>query len=249
MTTIPKRLKKEPLIEAIWQVQFEPAMDQPVGDLLPGILYAALRKDHPNLQLHRLPAADIPAHVALYDPNLRHIAKYRIKESGNPFLFQIGDRSVTLNCSKPYVGWNVFKSKTLALINILKESGLVPVPLRHSLRYLDLLNIEPAPDLSSFQLEIKIGGLDTHSKPLQMRIELPDKECLHVIQFATPAQVTLPDGLQSGSIVDIETFSINNPQSWQDVLEQLSQLHERSKHLFFEHIISQKTIVHLEPEY
>ena len=103
MNRIPKRLKQEPLIEAIWQVQFEPMGDMQIGDLLPGMLYAALRNDHPQLQLHRLPAADIPPQVAQIDPNLRHVAKYRMEEAGLPFLFQVGDRTVTLNCRRPHV--------------------------------------------------------------------------------------------------------------------------------------------------
>ena len=249
MTRIPKRLKKEPLVEVIWQVEFDPAMDRPIGDLLPGILYAALRQDHPHLQLHRLPTADMPTYVAQLDPNLHHLAKYRMEEAGTPFLFQVGDRSVTLNCRKPYVGWDIFKAKTIALINILENCGLIAVPIRHSLRYLDLLDLDPTPDLSSFLLDIKIGKLDTHAKPLQMRIEIPDNEHLHVIQFATPAQAMLSDGLQTGSIVDIETFSIHNPNSWQEVLDQLSELHECSKTLFFENILKQETIDRLEPEY
>jgi len=249
MTNIPVRLTNEPLIEAIWQVQFEPAIDQPIGDLLPGILYAGLRKEHPNLQLHRLPTADIPTHVAQLDPGLIHVAKYRMEEVGSPFLFQAGDRTVTLNCRKPYVGWNAFNAKTIALINILDNSGLIPVPLRHSLRYIDLLDLEPTPDLSSFKLNIKIGDIDTHAKPLQMRIELPYKDHLHVIQFAAPAQAMLTEGVKSGSIVDIETFSIHNPHSWQEVLDQLTLLHDRSKQLFFEQIMSQQAIDRLDPEY
>ena len=80
MNPIPKRLKKEPLIEAIWQAQFEPKEGLPVGDLLLGILYSALKVDYPNLQLHRLPTADIPAAFAQTDPNLRLSPKYRMEE-------------------------------------------------------------------------------------------------------------------------------------------------------------------------
>ena len=149
MNAIPKRLKKEPLIEAIWQVQFETAAETPIGDLLPGILFAALRNEHPNLQLQRLPAADIPAQMAQIDPNLRHMAKYRMEEPISPFMYQTGDRIITLNCRRPYSGWATFKGKILSLVGIIENSRLVPAPLRHSLRYIDLLTLEPAPDLSS----------------------------------------------------------------------------------------------------
>lgn len=247
---IPKRLNTEPLIEAIWQIQFDPVAGQLVGDLLPGVLYTALRnRNHPNIQLQRLPSADIPAQLAQGDPNLRYIAKYRIEEPEKPFLFQVGDRIVTLNCRNPYVGWDTFKNEIITLISILTECNLVPVPDRHSIRYIDLLDLEPAPDLSSFRIDIKIGELDTHSKPLQLRIELSDNEYQHVVQFASPAQASLLDSLKTGSIVDIETSSTLKPNSWEDILNQLDPLHDHSKRMFFEHIISQQAIERLDPEY
>lgn len=88
MNKIPTRLNKEPLIEAIWQAQFESKEGLRVIDLLPGILYTAFKTEHQDLQLHRLPTADIPAPVAQIDPNLRFSAKYRMEEPDSPFCFK-----------------------------------------------------------------------------------------------------------------------------------------------------------------
>jgi len=249
MIAIPKRLKKEPLIEAIWQVQFEPAADQPIGDILPGILFTELRKVHPNLQLQRLPSADIPAQMAQIDPNLRHMAKYRMEEPSSPFMFQVGDRIITLNCRRPYAGWAAFKGKILALVGIIEASRLVPAPLRHSLRYIDLLTLEPAPDLSSLQLSLKLGSFDILARPLQTRVELLDGTCTHVVQVATPAQVGFPEGMKEGSIVDLETFPTESPKDWDAIAMQIDHLHERSKALFFENILTKKAVEQMEPEY
>ena len=49
MNSLPKRLKKEPLIEVIWQVQFDNS--QRVGNVLPGILFNELRKSGRNIKL------------------------------------------------------------------------------------------------------------------------------------------------------------------------------------------------------
>ena len=249
MNRIPTRLNKEPLIEAIWQVQFEPKDGLPVGDLLPGVLYSALKGEHPNLQLHRLPTADIPGPIAQFDPNLRFSAKYRMEEAGSPFLFQVGDRIITLNCRKPYAGWTAFKRKIISLVENIESSHLVPTPLRHSLRYIDLLTLEPAPHLSSLQLSVKLGSLDIQARPLQTRIELLDKTCTHVVQIATPAQVEFPDGMKEGSIIDLETFFTESLKAWESIAEQIDILHERSKILFFENILTEKAIEQMEPEY
>lgn len=249
MNKIPTRLNKEPLIEAIWQAQFEPKDGLPVGDLLPGILYSALKVDYPNLQLHRLPAADIPAPVAQIDPNLRFTAKYRMEEPGGPFLFQVGDRVVTMNCRKPYSGWSAFKERILKLIDVIESSGLVPTPMRHSLRYIDFLTLEPPPNLSSLQLSVKLGEFDIQVRPLQIRVELLDGACIHVVQVATPAQVAFPEGMKEGSIVDIETLSTENLKSWDTIATQIDHMHDRSKALFFENILTKQAVDQLEPEH
>lgn len=249
MNQIPKRLKKEPLIEAIWQVQFEPKEGLPVGDLLPGILYAALKVEYPNLQLHRLPTADIPAPVAQIDPNLRFSAKYRMEEPGSPFLFQVGDRIVTMNCRRPYAGWSAFKERILKLLDMIESSGLVPVPGRHSLRYIDLLTLDPASGLKALQVQFQIGQWSLQNRPLQMRVEIPDEECNHVVQIATPAEANLPEGRLQGSVIDLETVSGSMPGSWQDVRTQIDLIHDRSKAVFYQQLLTADAIALMEPEY
>ncbi len=246
MNTIPKRLGKDPLIEALWQMQF----DSPnAGDALPGLLYAKLRQQYPSLQLHRLPTAEIPAAVAQFDPNLRLAAKVRLEATDAPFLWQVGDRVVTLNCRKPYVGWRHFKTAILDLIQTIEGSGLLPRPSRHSLRYINLLTLDSPPDISVLQLTLQIGARAIVKLPLQMRVELPDAAYVHVIQIATPARVRLPEGIHEGNVVDIETQNVDAPGSWDEVRYQLEGLHERSKQLFFAQLLTPQAIQALDPEY
>ena len=250
MTSIPKRLRKEPLIEAIWQIQFEPASNQSVGDILPGALYSALQATYPKLQLQRLPTADIPAPFAQIDPNLRFAAKYRMEPGNGPFLFQTGERIVTANCRRPYAGWEVFKSEILSLIDLVEKSGLIRQPLRHSLRYLDLLTLDTPNDLSALQFALTVGGQNVQRLPFQMRMEFPDNEFTYVIQIATPTNVGFPDGSQqTGTIVDIETFITTPSEDWGVLKKQVDSLHDRSKDMFFQRLLTPEAIVRMEPEY
>ena len=245
MNHIPKRLRKEPLIEAIWQVQF----DNPgAGEASPGLLYAMLRKDHPNIQLYRLPTADIPVSVAQLDPVLRLAAKIRLVEPGGIYFWQVGDRVVTLNCRKPYAGWAKFSDAIKGLTRIIEDSGLVPQPQRHSLRYIDLLTLDEAPDISAIQLDMKIGAYTVQKHPLQLRLELQNNGVIHVVQIATPAQVQLPEGPQNGSVIDLETFINAQPANWDDVRKQIDVLHDHSKGLFFEQLLTKQAIEKLDPE-
>ncbi|AEJ18697.1 hypothetical protein Spica_0536 [Gracilinema caldarium DSM 7334] len=87
-------------------------------------------------------------------------------------------------------------------------------PLRHSLRYIDLLTLYKEPDLSALQLHIQLGTYMVKNIPLQMRMELLENNYLHVIQIATPSQVHLPEGNLNGSVVDLEIFPINTSENW-----------------------------------
>jgi len=69
----------EPLVEVIWQVRFENNESIALGDLLPGILYSELRKEHKDLKLLRLPTADIPPQVAQNTRHLRDMVKFRLE--------------------------------------------------------------------------------------------------------------------------------------------------------------------------
>lgn len=249
MSNVPVRLKNEPLIEAIWQVQFKPTNNQPIGDLLPGIIYPLLKRDHPDLIMQRLSVADIPALIAQHDPNLKFAAKYRMEDPNSQYIFQVGDRVVTVNCRAPYSGWNSFKKKILIFIGLIEESNLVSQLQRHSLRYLDLINLDPAPDLSALQIAVNIGGQDIKRLPIRIRVELPDRDCTHTVQIVTPAEINTPHGSQKGSMLDVETFITSMPENWCVVKNQIDLLHSHSKAIFFEKLLTPEAITRLGPEY
>lgn len=247
--SIPKRLKKEPLIEAVWQVHFEPAPDAPVGDLLPGLLFGEMRATQPQLQLLRLPLAELPVQLAEKDPNLRFAAKYRLASPSSSFLVQVGDRIVTLNCLRPYVGWQRFKAETESLIARLEVCGLIPQPTRHSLRYIDLLTLDPPPLISALRLKVTIGDRTITDAPLQLRVEIPDDDMRHVVQIATPAQVQLAGVSEEGTLVDVETIATTTTGGWTDVRNGLDRLHDASKAMFFSQIMTADAVRKMDPEY
>lgn len=245
MDILPKRLKKEPLIEVIWQIQFEG--EQGIGEVLSGVLFTELKKSHSTLQFRRLPTADIPEPIAQMDPHLRFATKILMEEPTGSLVWQVGERVITLNCRKPYVGWDRFKEAVLHLTQLVESSGLIPNPQRHSLRYIDLLRDELATDLGTLRLAIKLGDHPIKDR-VQMRLEIPDDDCLHVLQIATAVQVNLPSEQATGTIIDLETQPLNAPGNWEILRSQLDSLHERSKTLFFHQILTDETIQKLEPE-
>lgn len=73
---IPVRLRKEPLLEAFWEMRFA-GSSQAVSELLPGMLFKAFQGKYTNLV--KLPTSNIPIQVADKDQNLRYAPRLRLE--------------------------------------------------------------------------------------------------------------------------------------------------------------------------
>ena len=110
------------------------------------------------------------------------------------------------------------------------------------------LTEELANDLSVLRVAMRVGDRAITNR-VQMRVEIPDADYLHVVQIATAAQVNLSGSQLTGTVVDLETFPSNPTGDWSSVREQLNELHDRSKSLFFRQILTEESVLKLDPEY
>jgi len=243
---IPKRLKKEPLIEAVWEIRFEGTKPS-VADLLPGLVFKALPDRYPNIV--RLPSANIPGPIVESDPRLKYVPKIRL-EGGNQAV-QIGEHVVSLNCRRPYSGWKTFSKDIRTLMEIVRDTGLIDRLERFSLKYIDLIDLDQPPSLSCLNLELKMGKYEIDTRPVQLRTEIKEGELMHIIQIISPAEVSIPgeSGRVHGVLLDIDSIRpIKENESWPDVESHLDEVHLSSKEMFFS-LLSSETIDSLEPEY
>lgn len=243
---IPVRLKKEPLLEALWEIRFTSTKPS-VLDLLPGLLFKALPEKYPDIV--RLPAADIPDFIVEHDPKLRYVPKTRL-EGGNHAV-QIGKQMVALSCRRPYSGWKTFSADISELIKVVRDTKLIGQLERFSLKYIDLIELEQPPDLACLTVELKLGGYELNMRLVQLRTEIKENGLIHIIQIASPAEVALPgeDKRLSGVLLDIDTINpIKEGESWEEVENRLDAAHSASKRMFFG-LLTTETIEKLEPEY
>ncbi len=174
--------------------------------------------------------------------------KYRILSPDDPILYQVGDRVLSVNCRRPCVGWETFKTKILDMQRLLEENGLVPGPISHALRYLDLIQREDMPDLRGLRLTLRIGDCQTVNQPLQLRVELPYHGQLPLLQIVRPAEVHLKDGKKEGALIDLETRA-SSSKDWSKIPAQLDDLHCASNAMFFQQVLTPETIPRFDPEY
>lgn len=244
---LPKRLRKEPLLDALFECRF--IADFPVSNILPGILFSEFEGEK---QLDRLPQSEIPEAIRNSDPNLQYVPLVRIRLQNYSFL--IGDRSIAVACNLPYKGWSDFKPTIIKTIEILKKSRLIDKVIRYSTKYVDLIqSSNPADQVSLANLSLRIGSHNLTKESYQVRMDVPIEGFINIIQIISGTKVIIPGKTErEGVVIDIDTIKdtggISVEQLEQDLDSALEHIHRVSKETFFD-CLTEQTLTLLEPEY
>ena len=243
---IPTRLKKEPLLEALWEVRFIGTMPS-IADVLPGMLFKALSHKYENIV--RLPVADIPEPIVKDNLTLLYLPKVRL-ENGNQAV-QIGEHAVSLSCRRPYSGWEKFSRDIRELTEALQETGLIKTLERFALKYINLIELDQQPASKCLNLDWKLGGQEINTSPISFRIDISQAKLIHAIKIVSPAEAFLPDSEERhrGILLDIDTIrNLHGESDWEDLEEGLDPAHMASKKMFFS-LLSEETVHNLGPKY
>ncbi len=248
MNLLPTKLKKEPLIEVVFELRFEATA--PASTILPGILFQWLGA---NAKIERLPFADIPKALVDANPQLRYAPLLRFKV--DKYAYLISDLSVAVAADMPYAGWDKFRPVIIKLIDELKKSGIIKSIERYSLKYVDLLEASTlAEQLAFVNLKLLIANRDIKQQHVQLRVELMDGKITHIMQLATKAQFLTSEGrVKSGLAIDVDSFAVFEDQAtvddaWNELDNGLDKLHHENKKMFFDSL-SKDTLTNLEPSY
>lgn len=245
--SLPQKLKKEPLIDAIFEVRFD--SDAQVSVVLPGMLFRELEG---NKSINRLPVSEIPQDMRRADPNLKYAPLSRI-EWGS-FFVNIGDCSLSISCKYPYSGWKAFKPAIIKVIKGLESSGLAKHIERYSMKYVDLVpTADNREKVSMVNLDVTIAGHKLEKEPYQIRVEIPRGGLLNIVNIVSSAKATLHTGIsKEGLIVEVDTIVMLNSESISalvnDFPNKLEAIHLTNKTVFFD-CITPTTLDSLEPVY
>jgi len=244
---LPTKLRKEPLIDALFEMRFTSAT--PASSVIPGVLFSML----PGAKtIEQLPTGQLPKNILDSDPNLRFAPLVRL--NWDKFLISVSDRSLAVACKMPYPGWGTFKPAILEVVRLLKEIGIIQEIHRFSMKYIDLISANNLTDqVSAINGNVVLGKHTLKQEIFSVRMEIPSEDMLHAIQIMSSAVATLQDGsIREGVIVDIDTISnLTNPSFdyWLEKLpEKLESMHSANKAKFFE-CIRPETLASLEPVY
>lgn len=247
MAVLPARLKKEPLIDAVFEIRF--TSNVKASSVLPGFLFSKLDGDK---VVNDLPTSDIPQQIRQVDPNLKFAPLVRLR--WDDFFVFIGDFSVGVGCKIPYPGWASFKEAIIHIVRIVGEIGIIQSVQRSSLKYMDLIPSSDVGEQVSMILgSVVIGDHTLKKENFSLKIEIPENQFIHIVNIISSARAKLQDGSESeGIIIDIDTVDNMRDHEFHVWMEKLSEnletIHTVNKKMFFK-CLRQETITALEPIY
>ncbi len=245
---LPVKLKKEPLIDAIFEVRF--STDAPASDILPGFLFSQL--DGIQRTVEKLPASEIPKPVRDLEPHLKFSSL--IKLDWGKFVISIGDRNLVVGCKLPYPGWGEFKPSILKIIKLIDTIKIIKSVNRFSMKYIDLIPSESLEErIAMINASITLGEHSLKDKEFFLRTEIPEKDIVHVISITSSGKARLSNGDQEdGVVIDTDTICNLNDikfSNWnQQLSKKLDEVHDANKKMFFQ-CVQPEAIKSLEPIY
>lgn len=246
MQKLPVRLKKDPILEAIFEVRFRGTVPA-VAEVLQGALYPSLKDRFPNVQRTAIGNLALPSELLEGDSSLRYQPRLILR--GDQLSVFIGDHAVALMCPRPYVGWKSFLPLILELLGYVKGTGVVGEPERFSLKYINLLEgPSPAAQYSLVHYDAVLGQRYRLNNLLTYtRTEFEQDGLTNIVELgANSVARSLKGESFKGLVVTVDTICKEPKDFWTNPGPHIDKVHNVEKDVFF-HVLTEETINKMEP--
>jgi uncharacterized protein (TIGR04255 family) len=237
---IPRRLKRNPLLETIAEVRFTSAIPT---DAVLGVVYAALKEQFGDPTA--LPISQMPLALREADPHMKYMPCYRFDRPGNVLL--VGPHNVAVS-THPYIDWSTTSPVLKDVFSRLEKLKLFSTVDRCSLRYVNFF--EKLNVLSQSNLVLTVLEESISDQNIMLRSEKMKDGFTIITTISNEAVV--PNGNRTGSIIDIDISKsspdIRDRPAVDAILEVMKQQHHWADKQFFR-LLKEDFIKQFEPEY
>ena len=243
MTRMPSSLKHDTILEALFELRFEP---QPPNEAVFGVIYPIVVSKFPGLKHIPLPVLQLPDIVRNNDIQFKYQPLNRLQ--GEALSISIGPRVFSFSILKPYIGWSKWKPYILDILSKLSDGGVIKSIERTGLRYLNFIERDVFP-----LINVGVTIIDSTVQPLStnVRTEISEGEYTKALQLANNASTNEKGQKKNGSLIDIDIVrnkKITNYDFKINLETILDKSHAIAKQLFFD-ILKQDFLNELEPAY
>ena len=243
MPKILTRLDKDPIFEATFEYRFRSTVSA-AADVVQAVVIGALRDRFPRISRH--PLADF-AGAFTQDPTLRYQPRL-ILRGDNTGIF-IGDRSVMVSCTKPYIGWAKFRPLIVDVVQLVRKADVVKETERISLKY---TNVLPGEDLSKqFSLvhfDAMLGKHKLNTLLTHIRTEIPKDGLINIVQLTPNGTIKSETQELHGLVLAIDTVYNQPPDFLQDPLPHIEKAHATEKSIFVD-VLTDDTLTTMGPSW
>ena len=243
MVKLPSKLKNDTILEAIFELRFEPGLP---NEAVFGVIYSIIIKKFPDLKSVALPLSQVPDAVRNNDSQFRYQPLNKLQGEG--LSISIGPRVISFSIVKPYIGWNKWKPDIMDILNKLSDDTVIKNVERTGLRYLDFIGGDVFPLINA---EVKIINSTVKPVSKSVRAEIVEGEYIQVLQLANNASITESGHKKDGSLIDIcvvRNKKISNYDFKINLETMLDKSHIMAKQLFFD-ILKEDYLQELGPVY
>lgn len=236
MAPLPKKLKRDAIVEAIFELRFECSE---LAEVVVGRLVdVSLWKDY---EKQRLALSDVPSPIRASDSQLRFQPIIELRDPAGKGVAKIGSNVVSYHVFKPYCGWHEFKplidQMCDSVFNLFDGFNAV----RFGFRYVNVLTkddhfISCIQDLNA---SIQVAG-KTLEAPTNLNYQLGDDTHRVLVRIASPEFVqsspNVADSVRAmAALIDVDVYSPPkvNTKSVEFAKAWVNAAHDKEKEEFF----------------
>jgi uncharacterized protein (TIGR04255 family) len=222
--SIPREITPCPIIEATCELRFEPTVP---ADAVYGSAFIELSKIAGKGL--RLPILDLPPELRETDPNLRFQPHYRFTADG--YYVGLGPRAISVQLNGRYPGWGRFSRMVKSPIEALSASGVISSVGRIGLRYISFIEGDV---FAKTDVEVRINDRSVSARETSVSMVI-EHRFQHLIRIRKDVTVRASFDKQAryGSVVDIDTFTVNPKAGMKSFDDFLHEAHIDEKLIFF----------------
>lgn len=234
MNEVPKKLKKDAILEAILELRFE-TDDESMAELTYGAL--ARLPEWKAFRIARLPTADIPAQMRQVDPNVRYLPAFELTSPDGRIVVRIGRNMFLYSCRSVYPGWQALKPSLMRVVAHLFATIPNVKVTRIGMRYVNALRSDAhgVSGVQDLSVKSEVAGTPiTNSINLNFRTT-PTSGIEIMSRIAT---VDLAEGAPPENTTVLVDIDVSTPAQFstadQQVVERwVVDAHEEEKKNFF----------------
>jgi uncharacterized protein (TIGR04255 family) len=200
MVRIPRKLKNDPIVEALFEVRF-------TSNEIPEVVLGKLASNWNEFRTTRLPFADVPSPIRDQDPNLAHQPLWQLQAKDGRRLIKFGPRVFSYHALETYPGWTTFEPELNQATDFLLGSLGTVTTNRYGFRFLNVLTKKQLiSSLADLNFSVQLAG-EAIASPLILNYQREHSpQHIALVRVASKEFVQNPSsGLEA--LVDVDIFT------------------------------------------